>query len=152
MYPIFAFGTEEQKQRWLPALAHGQAIGCFGLTEPDSFQPRGDDHHREGNQRRLGAERLQDVDYQRFASERRGSLGKDGDLRDSKSIRGSSSDRHQGFSARDQKGKLARASDTSELILEDVHLPKDALLPKSGGLKSPLSCLLRRAMGSPGVR
>jgi glutaryl-CoA dehydrogenase len=74
---------------------------------------------------------------------------KTGDLRDSKSIRGFIVPTDtKGFSARDQKGKLSlRASDTSELILEDVHLSKDALLPESGGLKSPLSCLTQARYG-----
>ena len=148
MYPSLRLGTEERKKRWLPALAHGQAVGCSALAEPTSVQPRGDDHHREGNQRRLGAERFRGCrDHQRFARERRRSLGKDWrPARSHVDSRVHRPDRHKGFSARDQKGKLyARASDTSELILEDVHLPKDALLPKSGGLKSARCRALRRA-------
>jgi glutaryl-CoA dehydrogenase len=74
---------------------------------------------------------------------------KTGDINDSKSIRGFIVPTDtKGFSGKDQKGKLSlRASDTSELHLEDVHLPKDALLPKSGGLKSPLSCLTQARYG-----
>jgi glutaryl-CoA dehydrogenase len=74
---------------------------------------------------------------------------KTGDISDSKSIRGFIVPTDtKGFTGKDQKGKLSlRASDTSELHLEDVHLPKDAILPKSGGLKSPLSCLTQARYG-----
>src|SRR5205085_3685002 len=74
---------------------------------------------------------------------------KTGAIDDAKSIRGFIVPKDtKGFSARDQKGKLSlRASDTSELIFEDVHLPKDALLPKPGGLKSPLMCLTQARYG-----
>jgi glutaryl-CoA dehydrogenase len=74
---------------------------------------------------------------------------KTGDINDSKSIRGFIVPTDtKGFTGKDQKGKLSlRASDTSELHLEDVHLPKDAILPKSGGLKSPLSCLTQARYG-----
>jgi len=74
---------------------------------------------------------------------------KTGDISDSKSIRGFIVPTDtKGFTGKDQKGKLSlRASDTSELHLEDVHLPKDAVLPKSGGLKSPLSCLTQARFG-----
>jgi glutaryl-CoA dehydrogenase len=150
MYPIFAFGTEEQKKRWLPALAHGQAIGCFGLTEPDfGSNPAGmittaketkDGWVLNGSKMWItnGSQASVAVVW-----------AKTGDLGDPKSIRGFILPTDtKGFSARDQKGKLSlRASDTSELILEDVHLPKDALLPKSGGLKSPLSCLTQARYG-----
>src|SRR6186997_3591969 len=150
MYPIFAFGTDEQKKRWLPALAHGEAIGCFGLTEPDfGSNPAGmittaketkDGWVLNGSKMWItnGSQASVAVVW-----------AKAGDLRDPKSIRGFIVPTEtKGFSARDQKGKLSlRASDTSELILEDVHLPKDALLPKSGGLKSPLSCLSQARYG-----
>jgi glutaryl-CoA dehydrogenase len=150
MYPIYAFGTDEQKKRWLPALAHGEAIGCFGLTEPDfGSNPAGmittaketkDGWVLNGSKMWItnGSQASVAVVW-----------AKAGDLRDPKSIRGFIVPTEtKGFSARDQKGKLSlRASDTSELILEDVHLPKDALLPKSGGLKSPLSCLSQARYG-----
>ena len=56
MYPIYAFGTQEQKDRWLPALASGEAIGCFGLTEPDfGSNPGGHAHHRAARRRRRGS-------------------------------------------------------------------------------------------------
>ena len=150
MYPIFAFGSDEQKKRWLPALAHGQAIGCFGLTEPDfGSNPAGmittaketkDGWVLNGAKMWItnGSQATVAVVW-----------AKTGDLRDPKSIRGFIVPTDtKGFSARDQKGKLSlRASDTSELHLEDVHLPQDALLPKSGGVKSPLSCLTQARYG-----
>jgi glutaryl-CoA dehydrogenase len=150
MYPIFSFGSEEQRRRWLPGLATGKEIGCFGLTEPDyGSNPAGmittaretpDGWVLNGTKMWItnGSQATVAVIW-----------AKTGALDDSKSVRGfivPTSTR--GFTARDQKGKLSlRASDTSELLLEDVHLPKNAILPKSGGLKSPLSCLTQARYG-----
>ena len=150
MYPIHAYGSEEQKQHWLPRLAAGKEIGCFGLTEPDyGSNPAGmittAKETAEGwvlNGTKMwitnGSQATVAIVW-----------AKTGALDDSKSIRGfivPTSTR--GYSAKDQKGKLSlRASDTSEIHLEDVHLPKDALLPKSGGLKSPLGCLTQARYG-----
>jgi glutaryl-CoA dehydrogenase len=150
MYPIYAFGTEEQRRRWLPELASGRAIGCFGLTEPDyGSNPAGmittaretkDGWVLNGTKMWItnGSQATVAVVW-----------AKTGPLDDPKSIRGFIVPTDtKGFTAKDQKGKLSlRASDTSELHLEDVHLPKDALLPKSGGLKSPLSCLTQARYG-----
>ena len=150
MYPIFAFGSEEQRRRWLPALAAGKEIGCFGLTEPDfGSNPAGmittaretpDGWVLNGAKMWItnGSQATVAVVW-----------AKTGGLDDVKSIRGFVVPTGtRGFSARDQKGKLSlRASDTSELILQDVQLPKDAILPKSGGLKSPLSCLTQARYG-----
>ena len=150
MYPIFAFGSEEQRQRWLPALAAGKEIGCFGLTEPDfGSNPAGmittaretpDGWVLNGAKMWItnGSQATVAVVW-----------AKTGGLDDVKSIRGFIVPTGtRGFSARDQKGKLSlRASDTSELILQDVQLPRDAVLPKSGGLKSPLSCLTQARYG-----
>jgi glutaryl-CoA dehydrogenase len=150
MYPIFAFGSEDQKRRWLPPLAQGGDIGCFGLTEPDyGSNPAGmittAREMRDGwvlNGAKMwitnGSQATVAVIW-----------AKTGDVNDSKSVRGFIVPTGtKGFSARDQKGKLSlRASDTSELVLEDVHLPKDALLPGSGGLKSPLMCLTQARYG-----
>jgi glutaryl-CoA dehydrogenase len=150
MYPIYAFGSEEQKKKWLPRLAGGQDIGCFGLTEPDfGSNPAGmittareteDGWVLNGTKMWItnGSQATVAVVW-----------AKTGDINDSKSIRGFIVPTDtKGFSGKDQKGKLSlRASDTSELHLEDVHLPKDALLPKSGGLKSPLSCLTQARYG-----
>ncbi|MEP6572639.1 MAG: acyl-CoA dehydrogenase family protein [Gemmatimonadota bacterium] len=150
MYPIYAFGSDEQKKRWLPALAAGTDIGCFGLTEPDyGSNPGGmittaketkDGWVLNGAKMWItnGSQATVAVVW-----------AKTGALDDTRSIRGFIVPKDaKGFSARDQKGKLSlRASDTSELIFEDVHLPKDALLPKSGGIKSPLMCLTQARYG-----
>jgi len=150
MYPIHAFGSEEQKQRWLPALASGKEIGCFGLTEPDfGSNPAGmittaretkDGWVLNGVKMWItnGSQATVSVIW-----------AKTGDVNDSKTIRGFIVPTNTpGYSARDQKGKLSlRASDTSEIHLQDVHLPKDAILPKSGGIKSPLMCLTQARYG-----
>jgi glutaryl-CoA dehydrogenase len=150
MYPIHAFGSEEQRRRWLPALAAGKEIGCFGLTEPDfGSNPGGlittaretaDGWVLNGAKMWItnGSQASVAVVW-----------AKTGTLDDVKSIRGFIVPTGTpGFSARDQKGKLSlRASDTSELILQDVRLPTDAVLPRSGGLKSPLSCLTQARYG-----
>ncbi len=150
MYPIYAFGSDEQKKQWLPRLASGRDIGCFGLTEPDyGSNPAGmittaketsDGWVLNGAKMWItnGSQATVAVVW-----------AKTGDLSDSRSIRGFIVPRDiKGFSARDQKGKLSlRASDTSELVFEDVHLPREAILPKSGGIKSPLMCLTQARYG-----
>ncbi len=150
MSPIFAFGSEEQKKEWLPKLASGAAIGCFGLTEPDfGSNPGG---------MITTAKETKDGWVLNGAKMwiTNGSTAhvaivwaKTGALQDLNGIRGFIvPTKTKGFTAKDQKGKLSlRASDTSELVLQDVHVPKDALLPKSGGLKSPLSCLTQARYG-----
>ena len=76
MFAIWRFGTEEQKQEWLPRMAAGEAIGCFGLTEPDhGSDPGVDAHPRPPGRRRLGAQRLEDVDHQRLDRRRRRRVG-----------------------------------------------------------------------------
>src|SRR3989454_2116380 len=150
MYPIHAFGSEDQKQQWLPRMASGQVIGCFGLTEPDYGSNPG--------AMTTTARETRDGWVLRGAKmwSTNGSTApaeilwaKTGDLGDADSIRGFIVPTDaKGFSAKDQKGKLSlRASDTSELVLEDVCVPKEALLPKSGGLKSPLMCLTQARYG-----
>ena len=150
MYPIFAYGSDAQKQQWLPRLAGGQEIGCFGLTEPDyGSNPAGmittakrtkDGWVLNGVKMWItnGSQATVAVIW-----------AKTGAIDDVKSIRGFIvPTATKGYSARDQKGKLSlRASDTSEIHLDNVALPADALLPKSGGLKSPLSCLTQARYG-----
>ena len=150
MYPIYAFGSEEQKKKWLPRLAKGQDIGCFGLTEPDfGSNPAGmittaretkDGWVLNGTKMWItnGSQATVAVVW-----------AKTGDIEDAKSIRGFIVPTDtKGFTGKDQKGKLSlRASDTAEIHFEDVQLPKDAILPKSGGLKSPLSCLTQARYG-----
>src|SRR5215207_6235774 len=150
MYPIYAFGSDEQKKHWLPLLASGQEIGCFGLTEPDfGSNPGGmittaretkDGWVLNGTKMWItnGSQATVSIIW-----------AKTGGVDDSKSIRGFIVPTDtKGYTAKDQKGKLSlRASDTSEIHLADVHLPKDAILPKSGGLKSPLMCLTQARYG-----
>jgi glutaryl-CoA dehydrogenase len=150
MYPIFAFGSEEQKRRWLPKLASGELIGCFGLTEPDyGSNPGGmittaretsDGWVLNGAKMWITNGSMADVAIV---------WAKTGALDDPRSIRGFIVPTDaKGFTAKDQKGKLSlRASDTSELVLEDVKVGKDALLPNSKGLKSPLMCLTQARYG-----
>ena len=151
MYPIYAFGSEEQKQKYLPKMAAGDIIGCFGLTEPDyGSNPSG-----------MVTMAVEQGDGSWMLSGSKmwitnGSTAHisvvwaktNGDPSD-KSIRGFIVPTNTpGFSAKDQKGKLSlRASDTSELVFQDVHLPADAVLPASGGLKSPLMCLTQARYG-----
>jgi len=150
MYPIFAFGSEEQKRRWLPRLASGELIGCFGLTEPDyGSNPGGlitTARESQGGWVLNGAKMWIT----------NGSMAgvaiiwaKTGDVGDPRSIRGFIVPTDTpGFTAKDQKGKLSlRASDTSELVLQDVRVGRDALLPGSKGLKSPLMCLTQARYG-----
>lgn len=150
MYPIYAFGSDEQKRRWLPKMASGEVIGCFGLTEPDyGSNPAG---------MMTVAKEVKDAwvlngtkMWITNGSTAQAAIiwAKTGKLDDVSSIRGFIVPTDtKGFSAKDQKGKLSlRASDTSELVLQDVRVLNDALLPKSGGLKSPLSCLTQARYG-----
>jgi glutaryl-CoA dehydrogenase len=151
MYPIYAFGSEEQKKKWLPQMAAGEVIGCFGLTEPDyGSNPSGmitmAREQKDGSWVLNGAKMWITNGSQANISVVWAKTN--GDASD-KSIRGFIVPTDsKGFRAKDQKGKLSlRASDTSELVFDDVHLPKDAILPKSGGLKSPLMCLTQARYG-----
>ena len=151
MYPIYAFGSEEQKRHYLPKMASGEIIGCFGLTEPDyGSNPSG---------MITMARRQSDGGYVINGAKMwitNGSTAqvaivwaKTDDDKSDKSIRGFIVPTDaKGFKAKDQKGKLSlRASDTSELVLQDVRVGAEALLPKSGGLKSPLMCLTQARYG-----
>ncbi len=151
MYPIFAFGSEEQRRAYLPKLAKAELIGCFGLTEPDyGSNPSG--MITRARQQADGSWILNGAKMW-ITNGSKADIAiiwaKTGDATDDKSIRGFVVDtKTPGFQARDQKGKLSlRASDTSELVLTDVHVPADALLPGSGGLKSPLMCLTQARYG-----
>ncbi|MEX2116549.1 MAG: acyl-CoA dehydrogenase family protein [Bacteroidota bacterium] len=145
MFPIFAFGSEQQKDHWLPMLASGKAIGCFGLTEPDYGSNPGGMKTR--------AEKVKDgyvlngakmwitngtlahvaVVWAKLNGEIKGFLVEKGT---------------KGFQAPEMTGKHSlRASVTSELVFQDCHIPEHNLLPKSGGLKSPLMCLSQARYG-----
>ena len=145
MYPIWAFGTEAQKERWLPPMATGEVVGCFGLTEPDfGSNPSGmlttavrdgDGFRINGTKRWItnGSIAQLALVWAKLDDEVRGFL-----------VPTSS----PGFSARDIHGKWSlRASVTSELILEDCRVGSDALLPGVTGLKGPLSCLTQARFG-----
>jgi glutaryl-CoA dehydrogenase len=150
MYPIYTFGSDEQKSYWLPKLAAGEEIGCFGLTEPDyGSNPGGlitTARETEDGWVLNGVKMWITNGSQATVSI---IWAKTGDVDDAKSIRGFIVPTNaKGYSARDQKGKLSlRASDTSEIHLNEVHVPKDAMLPKSGGVKSPLMCLTQARYG-----
>ncbi len=149
MYPIFQFGSDQQKTLWLPRLATAEAIGCFGLTEPDfGSNPGG----------MLTRARRERGGYVLNGTKRWITNGSISDLAvvwakleedGTDVIRGFLVEKErQGFIRRDIAGKFSfRASVTSELIFEDCWIPEDNLLPKSGGLKSPLRCLTQARYG-----
>ena len=147
MYGIYAYGSDEQKQRWLPLMARGEAIGCFGLTEPDHGSDPG------GMETRA---RLVGSDYVLSGVKRWITNGSIADVAivwaktaPDDEIRGFLVERDTpGFSAHDLKGKFSlRASITSELVLEGVRLPRTALLPNVAGLKGPFGCLNQARYG-----
>jgi glutaryl-CoA dehydrogenase len=148
MYPIYTFGSDEQKNTWLPALATGDKLGCFGLTEPGfgsnpggmttTARKVGDEYVLNGEKMWITSGNIADVAviWARVENE-------DG------RVRGFlvETDR-PGFTAHEVHGKWSlRASVTSGLSLQDVHVPATALLPGSGGLKSPLMCLNQARYG-----
>ena len=145
MYPIHAFGSEAQKERWLPPLASGEAIGCFGLTEPDHGSDpgrmktkavkKGDGWVLNGAKAWITNGSVADVAvvWARTNDGIRGFLVEKGT---------------PGFTTKDHTGKFSlRASVTSELIFQDVHLPADAILTGAQGLRGPLMCLTQARYG-----
>jgi glutaryl-CoA dehydrogenase len=139
MFPIWKFGSEEQKQAWLPRMAAGEVIGCFGLTEPDAGS---DPSMMRTNARRRGPDWILNGTKMWITN------GGIADVavvwaKTEEGIRGFLVPRGtRGFSARDIHRKLSlRASVTSELQLEDCLLPQDAVLPDVVGMRGPLSCL-----------
>ena len=139
MYPIHTFGSEEQKQRWLPKLAAGKAVGCFGLTEPDfgsdpggmitTAKPTADGWVLNGAKMWITNGSIADVAvvWAKTPEGIRGFLVEKGT---------------KGYTTRDTERKWSlRASHTSELYFDDCHVAKDAILPGSTGLVSALMCL-----------
>lgn len=145
MFPIREYGSEEQKQRWLPALASGEALGCFGLTEPDSGS---DPASMRTHARRDGS------DWILNGTKTWISNGSTADMaliwaRTEQGVRGFIVPADaSGFTARDIPRKLSmRASHTSELTLDDVRLPEGAVLPGVSSMRGPLSCLTEARYG-----
>src|SRR6202167_5438893 len=145
MYPIWRYGSEEQKNEWLPRMAAGEAVGCFGLTEPD--------HGSDPGSMRTSA-RQDGSDWVLSGTKMWITNGSIADVAvvwasTSDGIRGFLVPRGTpGFTARDIHKKLSlRASITSELHLDEVRLPADAVLPDVSGLKGPLSCLSEARFG-----
>ncbi|TKD50532.1 acyl-CoA dehydrogenase [Sphingomonas baiyangensis] len=148
MYPIFAFGSEEQKRRYLPKLATGEAIGCFGLTEPDAGSDPGGMRTRavetnggyrlNGTKTWISSSPIADVFVVWAKSD-----AHDGRIRGFVLEKGM-----KGLSAPKIEGKLSlRASITGGIVMEDVEVGEDALLPDVEGLKGPFSCLNRARYG-----
>jgi len=145
MYPIWAFGSEEQKNKYLPKLAKAELIGCFGLTEPDfGSNPAGMTTHAQKTANGYGLNgRKMWITNGTMADVAVVWAKLDGNIRGFIVETGA-----KGFSTKAMHGKLSlRASDTAELLLDDCQVPENAILPKSGGLKSPLSCLTQARYG-----
>ncbi|MCJ7781035.1 MAG: acyl-CoA dehydrogenase family protein [Acidimicrobiia bacterium] len=145
MYPIWAFGSEEQKQQWLPGMAAGDIVGCFGLTEADAGS---DPSSMKTRARRDGSDWIVDGTKMWITN---------GGIADVAVVWARTDDGIRGFivptdapgfSTNDIHHKLSlRASITSELILDGVRLPGDAVLPNVVGLKGPLACLNQARFG-----
>jgi len=145
MYPIHTFGSEEQKEKWLPALAKAEAIGCFGLTEPDyGSNPAGliTTAVRDGNEYVLNGAKMW-ITNGTLADVAVVWAKVDG------VIRGFIVEKERpGFEAREIPYKLSlRASDTSELVFTDCRVPAANLLPGAEGVKCPLMCLNQARYG-----
>jgi len=146
MYPIWKFGSEEQKMEYLPKLASGEIIGCFGLTEPDAgSDPRSmtTKAHKDGKHWILNGAKMWITNG--TISDIAVVWAKDDDGK----IRGFVVHKDdKGYSAPEQKHKVSlRASVTSELVFEDVRIPADRELPNTSDLKSPLMCLTSARYG-----
>lgn len=145
MYPIHAFGSEEQKQRWLPAMARGEAIGCFGLTEP---QGGSDPSNMKTHAKRDGSDWILNGAKMWITN------GNIADValvwaRTDEGVRGFLVETDTpGFTAHKIENKMSlRASVTSSLFMDNVRIPADCILPGVTGMKGPLSCLTQARYG-----
>ena len=146
MYPIYKYGSEEQRMKYLPKLASGELIGCFGLTEPDhgsnpagmlsTIKKDGDDYILNGAKMWITNSPIADIAVV-WARDEEGK------------VRGMIVEKGmKGFSAPEIHGKWSlRASITGELVFEDVRIPKENILPNIEGLKGPLGCLSKARYG-----
>lgn len=145
MHPIYTFGSEQQKNKYLPKLGSGELIGCFGLTEPNAgsdpsgmeskAKKVGDKYILNGTKTWITNSPIADlfVVWAKLDGKVRGFLLEKG---------------MQGLSAPEIKGKLSlKASITGQIVMEDVQVPLDNLLPLSDGIKSPFSCLNNARLG-----
>ncbi|MEY3020712.1 MAG: hypothetical protein RLZZ272_1696 [Actinomycetota bacterium] len=146
MFPIHAYGSEEQKQEWLPRMAAGEAIGCFGLTEADAGS---DPSGMRTRARRDGSDWILDGSKMWITNGGIADIAVVWARCDDERVRGFLVPRGTpGFSANDVKHKLSlRASVTSELVLEGVRLPDSAVLPGVASMRGPLSCLNEARFG-----
>ncbi|MCZ7554908.1 MAG: acyl-CoA dehydrogenase family protein [Bacteroidia bacterium] len=145
MYPIYRYGTEEQRQHWLPRLATADAIGCFGLTEPDhGSDPGGMETKavRDGKEFVLNGAKMW-ITNGTIADVAVVWAKLDGE------IRGFLVEKNTpGFTAPEMRGKHSlKASVTSELVFQDCRIPESNILPEAAGLKAPLSCLTQARYG-----
>ena len=152
MYPIYEYGTEEQRQKYLPKLATGELIGCFGLTEPDHGSDPGGMETRatkvdggwtlHGNKMWITNSPIADV-FVVWAKAYGDPNGNDGNIRGFILEKGM-----KGLSAPKIEGKFSlRASITGEIVMDEVFVPDDCLLPNVKGLKGPFGCLNRARYG-----
>ena len=146
MYPIYQYGSEAQRRRWLPRLARGEAVGCFGLTEPTAgsdpaaMQTRA---RRQGNGWELSGTKMWITNGSFADVALVWAKDDDGEIRGFLVERGA-----PGFSTHEIKTKASmRASDTSELVLDAVRLGEDDRLPEANGLRAALACLTQARYG-----
>ena len=145
MYPILTYGSEEQKQRWLPRLQAGQAIGCFGLTEPGfGSNPAGMLTKARQRRRRLDSQRREDMDYQWIGRRCVAGLGSKR-RRDPRISCGAGNTRfrRRRYSRQDVDASLCDL----QPVLQRLPVPAAAMLPGAKGLKGPLSCLTQARYG-----
>ena len=148
MYPIYAYGNDEQRRKYLRKLSTGEYVGCFGLTEPDAgSDPGAMDHRRGANRRRLQAARVEDLDLE-FADRRRlRHLGEVARASEQGSRLHPGKGNARAFSPENRRKALAAGVLTGEIAMDDVEAPESALLPDASGLQAAFNCLNRARYG-----